>query len=53
MPERAFDVAIPIEPRMRSLVLTLPDLGDANRDRELDALITEFAERVAQFVREQ
>jgi hypothetical protein len=46
-------VAIPTEPRTRSLVLTLPDLGDAKRNRELDALITEFAERIAQFVRGQ
>jgi hypothetical protein len=46
-------VAIPSEPRTRSLILTLPDLGDARRNRELDALITELAERIAQYAREK
>ena len=33
---------------MRKVTLTLPDLGDARRNRQLDEIITEMARRVAQ-----
>lgn len=38
--------------RQRTLTVSLPDLGSEARNRQLEALMVEFAEKVARLVRE-
>jgi len=37
-------------PRMRTLTLSLPDLGDADRNRQMDEMMADFARRLARLV---
>jgi hypothetical protein len=39
--------------RTRNLTLTLPDLGDARRNRKLDEAIAEMARRLARFAEDE
>jgi hypothetical protein len=39
--------------RTRTLALTLPDLGDARRNRKLDEAIAEMARRLARFAEDE
>jgi hypothetical protein len=39
--------------RTRTLTLTLPDLGDARRNRKLDEAIAEMARRLARFAEDE
>jgi hypothetical protein len=41
-----------VEQRARRVVLTLPDLGDEERNRRLDAALIDMAERIAGLLRE-
>jgi len=38
--------------RQRTHTITLPDLGTDTRNRQLDAIVTEFAEQVARLLRD-
>ena len=38
--------------RLRQLTLAVPDLGSDARNRQLDAIVTEFASKVARLLRE-
>lgn len=40
------------EERQRTHTVTLPDLGTDARNRQLDAIVTEFAEQVARLLRD-
>jgi len=37
-------------PRMRTLTLSFPDLGDADRNRQMDEMMADFARRLARLV---
>jgi hypothetical protein len=39
--------------RQREVTIALPDLGTDARNRRLDAIVKEFAEKVARLLREQ
>ena len=40
------------EERKRRLAVMVPDLGDARKNRRLDAIVTEFAEKAARLLEE-
>ena len=38
--------------RVHRVTLTLPDLGDEHRNKQLETIVTEFAEKIARVLRE-